>query len=164
MGPKNGLAMYACATEPTVRVDSLTYFAASTFWRAGAISWHDKDRTEDRIALGPYQELLRQFLLDEASFPAHCTLWIFVSNAASPHLAAAFPFGNRVLDFRAWRFWVPGIQFILLVGQQVPAAIRVGCAVYAPDRYVMLTDDFESDLVDVMRKKIATVTPTRGLG
>ena len=50
-------------SAPGVEVDRLAYFAASVIWRASVHQWKQYGHAPPRLALGPYQELLRQYLL-----------------------------------------------------------------------------------------------------
>ena len=62
-------SMFDARTIPAIDIGQLAYFATSVFWRAGACQWDALDHST-RIKLGPYQEMLRRFLLGEVPFQA----------------------------------------------------------------------------------------------
>lgn len=91
----------------SVDMDQLCYFAASVFWRAAAHSWCCPDGRKLSLELGPYEEDLRLYLLDQEAFPQNVALWITVSNATSPPMAAFFPQRHRLNGFYQHRFAIP---------------------------------------------------------
>jgi hypothetical protein len=101
-------------------IESYLYFAASIFWRASARRWKlDRDWL-DRIVLGPYQEPFRQYLLNEVPFPQHARVYVFVAQEAQPTRAVVLPCMSRIEDAHRHEFYIPGIHFVLALGQRAP--------------------------------------------
>jgi hypothetical protein len=98
-----------------VELDNLVYFAISVFWRAGARKWNALDHTI-QISLGPYQERLRRFLLDQESFPREAVLMINVAASTTLLFGATFPYSGRVNGIWQHRFSLPGMAFWLHLG------------------------------------------------
>jgi hypothetical protein len=102
------------------RAESYLYFAISIFWRASARRWKlDRDWL-DRIHLGPYQEAFRQYLLNEALFPQHTRVYVFVAQEVQPTRAVVVPCTSRIDNAYRHEFYIPGIHFALVLGQHVP--------------------------------------------
>ena len=57
------ICAYAGKTVPGVDVDKLIYFGASVFWRASVCTSRLGRVKEERLRLGPYQNVLRLYLL-----------------------------------------------------------------------------------------------------
>lgn len=114
---------------PGIQLPKLIYFAASVFWRAAAHSWRQIDR-RIQIALGPYEERLRRFLLAEEPFPDNAALLINVGDDNSPNMSAIYPYSDRVQGVWQHRFAVPGMAFWLHLGR-VSDAMSAMCAARA---------------------------------
>ena len=112
-------SVYLAANIERVNVAALTYFAMSVFWRAGARSWVIRGVPMAAIRLKVYQERLRLFLDDQAPFPENVALSVWVSRNTAPHFATYFPTSERQEDCITHRLYIPGIQFILSIGQQM---------------------------------------------
>ena len=68
-----GFTVFEGRAVPELKAEKLIYFAASIFWRGAAHDWVLMRQTPTRLSLGPYEEMLRQFLLDGA-FPENAFL------------------------------------------------------------------------------------------
>ncbi len=119
-------------------MDQLCYFGASVFWRASAYPWPGSNH----IDLGHiYVEELRRFLIGEAGFPANAVRVIYVCDAGKTTEAAVFPFGGRVRkgSFHEYRLILPGMLFILAVGQRIPAHLKRLCSAHSTERLIFLS-------------------------
>jgi hypothetical protein len=58
-------AIFVSKDISEIKSEQIEYFASSVFWRAAGTKWRYYDQT---IHLGPYEEVLRQYLLTEAAF------------------------------------------------------------------------------------------------
>lgn len=99
------------------RVEDIIYFAVSVFWRASATAWDVGKKKVNRIMLGPYEERLRRFLVDESPIPEHVYLNMQVLSENDPDPSVLLPFSARV--DHCWRhtFSIPGIFFFLFLGR-----------------------------------------------
>lgn len=101
-------------------IESYLYFTASIFWRASTHRWKlDRDWL-DRVGLGPYQEPFRQYLLNEAPFPQHARVYVFVAQEAQPTRAVVLPCTSRIDSAHRHEFYISGIHFTLVLGQRAP--------------------------------------------
>jgi hypothetical protein len=142
-------------TTSGVEADQLSYFAASVFWRAGVHNWP----VADRIELGPYEEQLRLFLLDEADFPQDGVLIVTVSstNDQFSNESMAFPFiKDHTAHFRQYRFWIPGLTFQIFFGRAIPREIRMLCSVRSPRRNIYVGVELERSKMADMGHMVKT--------
>jgi hypothetical protein len=101
-------------------VDQYLYFGASVFWRASAHAWYQETGALGRFTLGPdYQEQFRRYLLGQAAFPLEARLWVHVSSGTLKEPLIVFPCTTAVDGAHRHKFYVPGILFILFVGEHV---------------------------------------------
>jgi hypothetical protein len=157
---KNGIertSTYSGGGTPGIEIEKLTYFAASVFWRAAVTDWNVCGRTYHRLQLGPYEAMLRDFLIDEASFPEPSTLVVCVASEEKPLPGACFPVGLRLEGrYFKYNFHIPGLGFILALGKRIPEALQALCAVHSPSRIVVLTDMVDRALGDFFRSLLST--------
>lgn len=119
---------YAGRAVPEARIDDVVYFAASVFWRAGARRWPQREY-HSQIVLGPYLEPLRRFLIGAGAWPQRVTLHVMLSGDSSDRSNDAFalPYQAGREGYRLYRFEVPGISFVMLVGGAIPAEVLDFC-------------------------------------
>jgi hypothetical protein len=115
------IVAFAAARNPEIPVDALTHFAVGIFWKASVHHWMgDSSRTQ--IRLGPYEEKIRSYVLNpqDEPFPDNVTLMVLVLPPPKVPMLANHPMeGPRGEGFRNFRFYIPGIQFVLSVGKGV---------------------------------------------
>lgn len=116
-----------------IDVQKLVYFATSIFWRASAYSWHLPvgQPSVYPLQFGPYSEKLRNFLMGNSPFPDEASLGIFISQNPQ-HDCVIFPEeGDRISGgFRRYAFFIPGITFVLCLGQKIPSDLKNECAAH----------------------------------
>lgn len=111
---------YAAAKVAAVDTEAMVYFAASVFWRAAVHSWRLRPRTEPvRIDLGPYEDPLRRYLMEETVLPDGIVVHTRIWSSENMNLAAMFPQGDRQDDGYVYRFIIPGLVFTMLVGSRL---------------------------------------------
>ncbi len=131
-------------------VTALPYFAASMFWRASVHQWEGCKG----IALGPYKEQLRKYLMGEAQFPADCALMVSVPVNATPLLGLSLvPYGGRKGTHHCWKLIVLGVAFHLLVGKQIPRTLRQLCFVRGIGNPICRTDLLEQGIMQDINLK-----------
>jgi hypothetical protein len=162
-GAAETTAKYSAFASPNitdVRVDQLSYFAASIFWRGAAHVWRVDNRPTARLALGPYEEQFRQYLLGSA-WPKNAALIAQVSagmealrnsSTAPPYLM------NKDGKSTIYRFSVPGINFFLWLGAALPEDIRGACVASAENNPIFMNDDIDlgsvrKNLLPLLRAK-----------
>jgi hypothetical protein len=83
--------------------------------------WHGS-KTENQIILGPYEEKIRSFVREprKNTFPEHVALMVAVLPPQNVTLLMNLPEkAPKGHGFHNYRFYVPGIQFVLAVGKNV---------------------------------------------
>ena len=112
-------ALYRASSIPGIALPKIIHFGMAIFWKASAREWGTKER-EVRIDLGSYAEPIRQFVLGAAPFPHQMCLTVCVLPPSVPRLGMLMPVRTKQQEFHRFLFYVPGIQFALNVGKQVP--------------------------------------------
>ncbi|MGH9775981.1 MAG: hypothetical protein ACRD50_13660 [Candidatus Acidiferrales bacterium] len=136
--------VYHAAEIPQVNMTALTYFAASMYWRASVHQWQIAGAKSQPIQLGPYQELLRKFLMRKAQFPSNCILLVFVpENKTAVTGVSLTPYGGRIDSHHAYNLVVLGVGFRLLVGKQISSKLRSMCFVTGVGNPILRTDNLE---------------------
>ena len=145
---------YDVAGNAGIDIEKIVYFAASIFWRGAVHSWKFPGSKEDpSIKLGQgYLEGLRFVLLGEESFPAKASLGVFISPKPVSDGVILPQRANRTgAHFIRHGFFVPGITFILCLGQKIPDEIKSQCA--AKKKILILSRGGEK-LVRELREKV----------
>ena len=87
---RDGNIAYEASRNPDIDVKKITHFALGVFWKASIHSWSGTKK-EPLIDLGPYAEKVRLFLRDEAPYPEHVYLLVFVAPRERPFVGLANP-------------------------------------------------------------------------
>ena len=123
----DGFTVFDVAGSIGSRVADYLYFAASVFWHAAARAWTLDSETIPRIRLGPYEEQLRRFLIGELPFPDGIRLFVHVWSEEHAGFTSIAPCSARAPDgTHRHKFTIPGILFIILVGQTGAREIDAG--------------------------------------
>ena len=113
------VAMYSASNEDVQR---LTYFAMSVFWRGAAYLWPIGRDSSQLLHLGPFEEQIRRYLLNDSPLPTRTALIVCVSSRSDPPLVTGYPMSytdRKVAPFH--RFYIPGLMFTLYLGKSVEA-------------------------------------------
>lgn len=144
------ITAYAAARNPEIPILAVTHFALSILWKASVHHWHGID-DDPLIELGPYEEKLRNFVREpqERSFPENVALMIVVQPPPNIPILASLPVRAPGGDgFRNFRFYVPGIQFVMSVGKCVE---RDTCF-YCHPLHPIWVQDIASAVNDIPRR------------
>jgi len=98
------------------------YFAASVFWRASVRSWSFGGQRLQALNFGAAcQEEFRQYLYGgDSGFPSKARLFVHVSSDPRIDMTSVFPCAFRMESAWRYKFYIPGILFILFLGADVP--------------------------------------------
>lgn len=144
-------------------LDKYIYFAASVFWRGSVTTWQTMDGKTKRNPLGAkYEEEFRRFLLGKSKFPPNAALWMIVSDDDDLEPIVLFPFSQKKLGFHIHTLYIPGIEFRLLVGGQIPVEFTLR-GERGLEVCVFLESFRNSKLYENTIKMIQGATPKRGL-
>ncbi len=142
------------SVEP-VLPERLSYFAASVFWRAAVRAWPIAGHTIPKLELGPYEDQLRQFLLNENSFPHGVALIVTVSSltTAGENRLVSFPvFTQRRHAYRHHNFIVPGLRVEMLTGRALPPAARSMCVVHSAENLIFMSPGMDESSLSAMAR------------
>jgi hypothetical protein len=163
IGSNAEFAYYSTAGIAGIDMDALVYFAMSVFWRASAHRW--KDFSGERmggIDLGPYEEHIRRFLLG-GCFPDHTVVLVSIWPTREVIPAAHTPRRGRALGYHAFNFLIPGIEFKLLTGRQIPDLMRKACSQMSPERFLFSSTRVIDDMMGAFTRLAESGQPSRGL-
>ena len=107
-----------------------------------------------RIELGPYRENVRRFLRGETPFPQHMALVVGVLPRDKALISFTQPYRASAEGYHNFVFYVPGVQFILSAGKQMPSDTPDIC--FASNwAHPILVADFSEDVKGVFRRIVA---------
>ncbi len=137
-GPQG--AVYDASKIPKIDIKQLVYFGTSVIWRAAVTSWRLQREVRQPINIAQAsQEELRLYLLGGA-FPQNATLTVFIISGIEPLPVALFP---EILDEDSarvtYRFYIPGIWFLLLLGKGITNDDRKMCILRSPSHPICLS-------------------------
>jgi hypothetical protein len=128
---------YSASKAQAIRIDFLAHFALGIFWKAAVHDWQTGQGTL-RISLGPYRDGLKHYLLG-GPFPKHTYLMTTLVPPPLPTMSARLPLTNRTAGFPFHSFYVPGVEFMLTVGNRVPDFLIQTCMVSNPAGPIMVS-------------------------
>lgn len=106
---------------PKIKISHFVHFAAGIFWKASAGKWNFLGEQLKSNQLGKkYERQFREFLLGKAQFPQNAVLTMSVSNEKKPFPISIFPNSYKHDGYFQHRFYIPGIEFILWIGNLIP--------------------------------------------
>lgn len=157
---KNDVTIYNAASIANVDVAKLLYFAASVFWRAAAHEFGPiLGQKPQKLALGPYADELRDFLLGKAPFPKNAALVVTVSSETDDgaNELTLMPYlRNKKSGSMQYAFAIPGVGFQLFVGKSIPKSLAA-CSV-VPQPNVIFVGPFDA-VQKNMWKLLSKATP-----
>ena len=156
------LAYYRSAGVPGINMDALVYFALSMFWRASAHTWRNVSGIMEGIELGPYEESIRQFLLG-SEFPKDTVILVTVWPTREVLPAAYTPRRGRADGYHVFNFLIPGIEFKLLTGKQLPDVWRAACSYASADKLIFSAMSIISDTTTAFTNLLGTTRESRSL-
>ncbi len=131
---------YDMTSLPGVDREQLGYFAASAFWRASVHIWREPGEKPVTIDLGTYNEPFRQYLLGQNGFPANVAMLIIVCTDTISRESFYTPSLGRTGNDRTYSFIAKGLNFLMVVGKQVPQELRNLCAVTGARKLILARD------------------------
>jgi hypothetical protein len=135
----DGFAAYALARNPRIETGKIIHFAMGIFWKAAVHSWSGQ-RTEPWIDIGSIKEDIRRFLRGEAGFPATAVLAIGITPPRTAQITFYQPYRGSAEQGANFLFYVPGIEFSLIVGDALPVDVRGQCFATNPLHPILVGD------------------------
>jgi len=115
--PQNGIEFYILHEPLNTKVEQCLYFAASVFWRASAHVWAIAGQELKQTCLDPYNSEFRDYLLGRGAFPEKAALVLSVSSEEVPDNVFVPPTMHEHNGCIRHKFYIPGLLFILFVGE-----------------------------------------------
>jgi hypothetical protein len=132
-------AVFACSRNPKIGFRKLTNFAIGVFWKASVYSW-DSAKSEPVIELGKYREPFRRFLSERKPFPEKAFLLVAVIPPEKAPIGFNMPLLKGKHPYHQYLFYIPGIIFLLGVGQQVSEEEKQLCFFSNPLHPISVAD------------------------
>jgi hypothetical protein len=138
-------AAYVVSESENSLIEQIGYMGLSMFWKSAAHGWRDGDGTLPSITLGsPYQEQVRQFLLNAGPFPKHGAMVVEASDENNRLLAmigtpATLKLPNHYLHW----IDISGIRFNLLMGARLSPQMKDLCVFRHGQRCVLIAKQQE---------------------
>lgn len=142
--------LYAASRNPEINVSKLMHFAMGVFWKAAVHSWSGSQTARPLIELGEHTESVRTFLLGQSPFPRDLVLTIGVSSPPVKMISFHHPYRGSETAYHSFLFYVPGIEFALLVGRRIAIESKETCFATHP-LHPILVCDLTSTIKDVIR-------------
>lgn len=164
----DNFAIYAGSTVPGIDMDQLSYFGLSIFWRAAVHRWPSLNAGEprmDKLSFNKYEEPIRLFLLNGAPVPPNISLLISVWPWKNPQPPIAFhtPVGKRTPDWHSYSFYIPGLNFKLVVGKGISSLLRKMSAFATPERYIYASEAGATEMMQSFGKAVGSSQAVRKL-
>lgn len=156
------LAAYAGRDVPGLDMESLGLFGLAMFWKCASHPWRDATNNRIDIDLGPYREPLRRFLNRETAFPGNISMLISIPTG-EVMIGAYTPRRGQERKFHNFVFYVPGVEFTLCTGKEIPRELRVCCSYNSPNKLIYLSDaaaENTSSSFDLLRQ---SARPSKGV-
>ena len=117
----DGALVFVGSKIPKIKINHFIHFALGVFWKASAGKWKFLGQQLVNNQLGKrYETQFREFLLGTSQFPENAILTVSISNKKEPFPIAIFPIRYKHDGYFQHRFYIPGIEFILWVGNLIP--------------------------------------------
>jgi hypothetical protein len=112
--------LYETSSNPEIDVDKLTHFGIGVFYKGAVHPWSN-GTTEPYLKLErEEQEALRQYLLGRADLPKNIALCVTVDSLPIVWQSMIQPYrAEPFLGFKRYVFYIPGVFFQLLIGNEV---------------------------------------------
>lgn len=143
--------MYAASRNPKIDVAKLAHFAMGVFWKASVHSWRGGE-TEPLIQLAKYGELARTFLLGKAPFPAKMVLVVGVIPPPVKTIGFCHPYRGSASAYHNFLFFVPGIEFTLLVGNTISSDLKQICFASHLLHPIVISDGISGSIKSVIQE------------
>jgi len=162
VSPDRTFTCYSAAAISGIDMDALVYFALSIFWRSAAHQWRNIEGAMDGIKLGPYEELIRDFLLG-GPFPDNIVVQVAVWPEKKVIPVAYTPRRGKAPGYHVFNFMIPGIEFRLLTGKQIPDEVFSSCSYSSPQKLIYMTAQTVSETMETFGKIMAHSKPSKSL-
>ncbi len=156
------IAYYSSAAIAGINMDALVYFALSIFWRAAAHKWKGVSGFMEGIDLGPFEEAIRRFLLG-GKFPADTVILVSVWPTKDVFPGAYPPCRGKAPRCHYFNFLIPGLEFKLFTGKQIPKELRAMCSYASAEKFIFSAMSLVPETMEAFTSLAATSRVAKGL-
>lgn len=153
--------VYFAANTPQIHSAKLIHFAMGVFWKAAVHPWIPSEK-EPLIDLREYAEPVRKYLRGEAAYPDEMCLSVGILPVPVQHLAITAPYQGSNATVTNFLFYAVGIEFSLLVGNDIPDEESKGSFSENPGRPIIVVD-FSPMLRDITVDVMKTAHKARNI-
>jgi hypothetical protein len=154
-------SVYSTAALQDIKSEQLAYFCASVVWRASVRDWCVEGYNHEAIKLGPYQDEIRRYLLNETGFPRSATINVVLSRLRTPALTFSFVDTARVDEGHCHRLSIPGITFMLTVGKRAVEDSAI-CLMHSPEHPIFISTAGDERVQREVLRLMGKVAPRWG--
>ncbi len=115
----------------------LVYFGASILWRSSLRHWTVGSTETTTVDLGPLQESLRKFLLDQTAFPGDGVVIVTLCTDFESQGCCFPPCAIRDGIVQGYALLMLGVYFRFFFGPNVPSDFRRYCCVHSPRQRII---------------------------
>ena len=162
---RESIKLYSAAKRGGIDTMSLGYFALSVLWRASVHDWTFLGNKTSSVPLGPYEEVLRKYLLGVTPFPTKAVVKITACTDRPSQEGFSEPTTvvmRRRQPYHSYGFLARGIHFWISLGGTIPLEVRQLCCVSSPERWIIVGDR-EEEIVNAFKRLHAVSRIARNL-
>jgi hypothetical protein len=153
------VAAFACSRNEKIGFRKLTNFAIGVFWKASVHPWRDNSPAP-WINLGKYSQAFRLFLADRKPFPEKAVLTVGVLPPEKAVIGFSLPIPRGRHPYNQYVFYIPGIIFVLSVGNLISSEDKRLCFFSDPLHPIILAD-FSKDIFGMVRNHTKRAVASR---
>jgi hypothetical protein len=129
--------LYEARLIPEINAAAITHFAIGIFWKASVYGWNTDGSIP--VNLVGYDDEFRRFLLGEVEFPTDAVLAVMVRDGGPIDRLTHTPFGGAGPEISTYQFPIPGFDFVLTLGKNIPERIGQYCFVRGTGKPIVIT-------------------------
>jgi len=131
-----------------IDAERLAYFALSLLWRGSVNVWKTLEGQTTSVALGVYEEPIRQYLVGETSFPedAYVIVTACIDLGSQCMILAPWEIPVDGGVYRQFEILTRGLWFRIVLGKEVPAGLSNLCTVHS-SKQIMFTMDCTTEIL-----------------
>jgi hypothetical protein len=159
---EDGYGLYDGSRIPDLDCAALLHYGAGVFFKAAAHQWN-LEGFRSGIDLGDHFESLRRFVLDGIELPQDIVIGLSLASTPPKFLGFFPPVRMNDPECVKFKFYVSGILYTLMIGNDIPSASRQHSFSRPSSRLIFLLDDVSEQGRDIMRQLAAKSKPSPNL-
>jgi hypothetical protein len=159
---EDGYKVYDGAMISGLDCAAILHYGAGIFFKAAVHKW-EFEGLACGIDLGARTESLRKFVLDGVDLPSDIAIGVSVASTKPKFLGFFPPVAMDDPECVKYKFYVSGILYTLMVGNDIPAASRQYSFSLRGPKLIFMMDDVSDQGRDIMRQLAAGSKPSSKL-